>query len=315
MRLRKLKYVPFVVRRLIFRHFPLLRKLTPSRLRTALSAQRTPQAFVFVDWNPSDRNWGDHLNRYLCEYITGRKAVSSREVLKPRGENRYCVLGSTLGMSQMNGAVIWGAGFICSSSVMRGMPSRICAVRGPDSAKLLPPSNRNSRMAYGDPALLMPLVYHPVPQRAYRLGVIPHYADASLCSLLQFRSMPDVLLIDVELPTERFIKELLSCEFIASSSLHGIIAADAYGLPRTWLRLSANVTGDGFKFRDYAKGARLTDHPEKPYEGPLDVDSLIQSCHRYSVDAEVLHRLLDSCPLPAKDEAVASMRARIPRNG
>jgi hypothetical protein len=38
---------------------------------------------------------------------------------------------------------------------------------------------------------------------------------------------------------------------VLSSSLHGLIAADALGVPNAWIGLSDALRGGDFKFRDY----------------------------------------------------------------
>ena len=48
-----------------------------------------------------------------------------------------------------------------------------------------------------------------------------------------------------------FISQLTECEFILSSSLHGLIMADSFGIPNQWMVLSDKVEGKNFKFYDY----------------------------------------------------------------
>jgi pyruvyltransferase len=66
-----------------------------------------------------------------------------------------------------------------------------------------------------------------------------------------FNGMEDVIIIDVRQKPEPFIDQLIKCEYIVSSSLHGLILADSYQIPNKWAAFSDKITGGSFKFRDY----------------------------------------------------------------
>ncbi len=51
--------------------------------------------------------------------------------------------------------------------------------------------------------------------------------------------------------TENFIDELVACDLIVSSSLHGLVVAIAFGKPVIWAEFTYLPIGDGFKFRDF----------------------------------------------------------------
>ena len=99
---------------------------------------------------------------------------------------------------------------------------------------------------YGDPALLLPLVYTPITKEKCKVGIIPHLRD--LPHIL--RDFPNSKVINLGKKIEEVIDEINSCEYILSTSLHGIIVAHAYGTPALWIKRGYIFT-DGLKFNYY----------------------------------------------------------------
>jgi pyruvyltransferase len=102
---------------------------------------------------------------------------------------------------------------------------------------------------YGDPALLMPLFYNPTfEEKKHEIGIIPHWSDFELYHSLY---KDKYKIINPLSPVKEVIKDIVSCEKIASSSLHGLILSDAYGIPSQWLYNKRGMVGSKFKFYDY----------------------------------------------------------------
>ncbi len=53
-------------------------------------------------------------------------------------------------------------------------------------------------------------------------------------------------------PWDEVIRKILDSEFVISSSLHGLIIADAFGVPSRLLKITD--TEPLFKYRDYYEG-------------------------------------------------------------
>lgn len=93
----------------------------------------------------------------------------------------------------------------------------------------------------------MPEFYSPDNKKEFDLGIIPHYVDKDHKFLLQ-NFNPNIKIIDIEQPDyKKFIDDVTSCKKIISSSLHGIIIADAYNIPALRVEFSNKIFGGDFK--------------------------------------------------------------------
>lgn len=194
------------------------------------------------------QNWGDALNPVLVEHLSGRKA----QHLESPFYERYLVVGSVLGSANSR-ARVWGSGFIRQGETVIDKPRAIYAVRGPLSRAALLNAGIACPAVYGDPALLLPRFFNPEVAKRYTVGIIPHYVDKGHPWLARYRGDHRVLIINIEGRIRDFVREVKSCDVILSSSLHGLICADAYGVPNAWVRFSDKVIGGDFKFRDYSQ--------------------------------------------------------------
>lgn len=248
------------------------------------------------------QNWGDALNPLLIKQISGREAIFANELINIGNEDVYSVIGSILENIPKKNLVVWGSGFISSSGSFKKKPREICAVRGPLTRSLIIKQRVECPEVYGDPALLYPLFYQPQVKREYKLGIIPHYADKNNCLLNRFKNHPDVLLIDILSGINKVVDDICRCECIASSSLHGIIAADAYSIPSLWIEFSDQIKGNGFKFHDYLDSVgRLEDNPIK-ITNKTTFEDIYSQFYKYKIDVDLIN-LIEACPFLNEKEA------------
>lgn len=196
----------------------------------------------------AERNVGDLLTPYLIEKLTGRTAHN----VKSRYFRHMLAVGSLMHRAKSN-SDIWGTGTLGPEIASKIPVSdlRVHALRGHLSKSLLYGEDANGLdIPLGDPAVLMKGFFDPKVEKKYRIGIIPHYVDEDF-SILKALSRRDVRVINVRNSPEDFIRELLECEFILSSSLHGLILADTYGVPNKWVSFSDGLAGGRFKFADY----------------------------------------------------------------
>lgn len=190
-------------------------------------------------------NWGDDLNLYLLEKISGKKIL-----FYPLGRiadfiNFPCILGigSIISFWNLNGKIVTGSGVISDSSIeyIRGIPKKVCFVRGPISRKILESKGIETPELCGDLGLTLPLYYKPSFFKKHMVGIVPHFVDENLPSLAEIKkNYPEIKIISVRNYKKwtDVIDSIASCEFIFSSSLHGLIASEAYNIPCQWISFS-----------------------------------------------------------------------------
>ncbi len=195
-------------------------------------------------------NVGDLLNEYLMPKITGRDIVKVRT----SAFSHLRAIGSLVG-SASNKSFIWGSGSIDGKIPSRlTSAKRVSAVRGLQTQRVIEVATGENieDRAIGDAALLMPLYFNPHSTKEARFGIVPHFSDEKFVrKLISEARLKDVRLISVQQDPESFVCQLLACESIVSSSLHGLILADAYNVPNRWVTFSNKLLGGNFKFLDY----------------------------------------------------------------
>jgi len=217
-------------------------------------------------------NFGDQLTPWLVERMTGKQPSYASPTVDPRP--KLIAAGSIL-RDAMAGCVVWGAGALSMREVIRP-DADYRAVRGPASRKMVLDQGGTCPEVYGDPGLLMPR-YAPRQPVACRLGIIPHYVDYAM-AWDAWGTDPSVRVIDVRGGVEAVLAQATGCEAIASSSLHGLVLAVAYGIPHGRLILTGKLEGDGMKFHDFYEGIGQ-DHVLLDCRGPVpSASDLVDRC-------------------------------------
>lgn len=243
---------------------------------------------VPVNYYTNHNNWGDQLNRYLIEKITNKKVVKNNLKFK----KHILAIGSVLS-SASEKSVVWGSGFISNNSPLRTKNIDIRAVRGIlTQNRLVEEFSIERPTVLGDPAVLLPLFYEASQiNKKNRIGIIPHYKDKNL-PIVKRLIEKGCILVDIQDDIEPFIDRLNECEYILSSSLHGLIAADSYNIPNKWVSFSNMVLGGQFKFLDYYS-TTTNDSPSALILNENDNPSLEELidlcvCNEFKMDKRVL---------------------------
>ena len=179
------------------------------------------------------------LSPVIVEYMTRQLALPETAPSK----RHLIALGSLIDTSFQD-ATIWGSGVLNGEKKWWWRKFRkldVRCVRGPETRKVLEKNGYVCPEVYGDPAILMPLIY-PAPKTRkieYEYRVVQHYEHST---------SPQNYLSPITLHWQSFIDELLKAKLIISSSLHDIILAESYGIPAILLD---DHNMNLFKYRDY----------------------------------------------------------------
>ncbi len=121
-------------------------------------------------------------------------------------------------------------------------------------------TTKKANVVLGDPALLLPYIYPQCrrdtnPSRSVCL--ILHNNDRNINSP---RGVFYKNIWHSTLDYHEMLENILECKLVLSSSLHGIIVAEAFGVPARWVKLPGSAKSEGaFKYCDYYTGSRIND--------------------------------------------------------
>ena len=202
-----------------------------------------------------EQNWGDTVNPYIFKKITGVNVISSNSMFNFLKKPEILGVGSII-VGDLSNYVIWGSGIISEKTTLLTKPKEVLALRGFNTLKKIREVGGDCDV-FGDPVLLFPEIFSAENSvKKYKYGIVPHFKDKSSIGIQKIHDLqnPEIKIIDIQSGIEDFVNDILSCENILSSSLHGLILAEAYGIPTCRLVFSKKLLGGDFKFYDYYSG-------------------------------------------------------------
>lgn len=250
----------------------LLRRKTRSVAAGVLTKQRLGPERVRLSWvwttkRHPDANLGDALSAVVVSAMSGL-AVQRASF----GEDceRMAAVG-TIGHAQRNGKVhLWGTGF----DLKRNWTGSIIDYQLPTDTTLIVHGVRGKRTAaglrklglpvpevYGDPVWFLPRIFPFDPvKKDCDLGVIVHISEldsavagASVRANLARYGIPvslagSIRIINTYAPAtleglREKVSEIVTCRRILSTSLHGLVIAEAYGIPCAWFATYEGASG------------------------------------------------------------------------
>lgn len=249
-------------------------------LKHSLSRRKPPPLYY---WQPRkgnaaqiQSNFGDELSALIVSHLAQAPIQRAPE----NWGRKLLAVGSIIHLAR-KGDVVWGSGLngkILGDNGEIFTPSHLDridfrAVRGPLTQAELHKKGASCPSIFGDPALLLPQIISAAPKAIPgKTTIIPHYNDLQRISSSELKALGiELIRPDSDIPT--IVQAITSSEFVISSSLHGLILSDAYGIPNRRLQLGSGESN--FKFEDYYRGTNRelpesgTDIPSALKLGPV----------------------------------------------
>ena len=221
-------------------------KINPKTMQT--------EGLMLISYWDGLPNFGDVIGPYLISKITGKPIIN----IYSEKLSGLLTVGSILQSINREGMTVWGSGLAnmptqeTVDNLVKYKPE-ILSVRGHYTAKALLENGiqvPDSRF-YGDPALILPKFFNPENVDAFKkISICPHFTHKPF--FLKNIKNDNVRIVDVQESVEKVVSQINSSSVCISSSLHGLIIAQAYDIPWIWLEVDDKKLGfDDFKFNDF----------------------------------------------------------------
>jgi pyruvyltransferase len=203
----------------------------------------------YFHWQPLTHtikyNFGDDLVKIIAQKLA--KSESPELFCKDNYLGRKVLCGgSTLHFAD-NNDMVWGTGVRDVSQKHYFKSLDVRSVRGPLTHDFLKKKGITCPEIYGDPALLIPTLFPEVTTSdRHEIGYVPHYLELS--GIKNDKSLKDFKIITPDQPGLMAVKEIVQCRAIISSSLHGLVVADAFNIPCVFINKGSQPL---YKYQDY----------------------------------------------------------------
>ena len=221
------------------------------------------------------QNFGDLIGAKLLEVLSNiqvKHIDDKPSLISSKHIPHYLSAGSIIATARKS-SIVWGSGIINMEFGIDKKASYL-AVRGPRTRQRILALGGSCPETYGDPALLLPLIFSPPKKKIQKLTIIPHYVD--------YEAIKNSLITDnnidvIDMMTDNFERtlcEISSSNFIISSSLHGLILATAYNIPCLWVEFSNKIFGDDTKYYDFFESLDIQNITKLIISNPQNIISL-----------------------------------------
>jgi pyruvyltransferase len=214
-------------------------------------------------------NFGDLFSSDLLRYL-GYRLLHVKDYKK----SSMSLTGSILQMYKQDfSEYIMGSGFIDERFERHNNQWKVKTIRGRLSKAQC---GFDAECLYGDLGILTSVIFPKKDTKKYKLGILPHCVDYGFAKQLNFGGL--VKIISARQAASEVAKEIQEYEHIASSSLHGLIFADAFSIPNIHLRFGDKLIGGNHKFQDYYLGMD-SEHEFITFKNQ-SADDIIDRCKR-----------------------------------
>jgi pyruvyltransferase len=202
------------------------------------------------------KNIGDFLSLYIFYYF-GINIEFTSNIEK----SNLLFIGSNLDniVKHENIKYVFSAGFMYSNQyTINNEQIKMPCIRGKKSLKKI---KFNKDIFLSDGALLLNKIFdfgiidNLKKKTKYKLGIIPHINDLKQTQIIfNEKKNKNIKIIDATNNLSDFVFDCLDCEFICSSSLHGLVIADVLKIPNYIINLSFSKRHKEdyyYKYNDY----------------------------------------------------------------
>lgn len=238
----------------------------------------------FLIWKARD-NLGDALSLFIT-----RKTLESLLTfdlkINSKSDRMLFAIGSILNHAK-NNDVVWGSGIngTKASNSYNFNNLDVRATRGPITRSFLESKGIRCPNIFGDPGILISRFIQPHVEIDRDEVFIPHFSQINE----DFSDIQTLSTIGNDF--QNFVNEICRSKIVYSSSLHGLIIAESYGIPAILTNMAERE--NILKYKDYYLGTGRSEFPvaktveEARTKIPPEIPNVL----------EIQNRLIESFPL------------------